>query len=347
MTDNDSASTITSAGISDFILELYRHSEMLPQERYKAWALDGLKQVLPFDSAFWAEGAEFGATIVDAHIHNSVHPANEWLEDYAQFKEDDPLALAVFENRGKTIYDADLMPREAWLADPLYGPFCRKHQIAYTLCTMDYNPTTTLVEVISVYRADSTQPYTKEEQQRMQFLFPHLLETRRRNFQASDQSLDSHGPPLLETRTPAAESGAYAICNATGMLYRASDAFTDLLLTEAPEWQGPILPWATTLKEAPRKHLKVKGTRVILHARRRENLFYLHIQPRTPIDDLTAAEHKVARELMTGSSYKAAAQHLKLSPSTINNHAAAIYRKLGINNKAALVSRWQELIGGT
>ncbi len=195
---------------------------------------------------------------------------------------------------------------------------------------------TTLGDTITLYRSTVSNAFNAEEQTLLELLLPHLSISYRQNQLYSMQSSQGNS---------ATGFGAYAICDTAGVLHRASDAFTQLLLTEAPEWQGPLLPWKTSLAGNRRRHLEIKGDKVIINARRSENLFHLHIRLRTPIDNLSAAELKVARELVTGSSYKAAAQHLNLSPSTVNNHAAAIYRKLDVSNKAALISRWQELGG--
>lgn len=207
---------------------------------------------------------------------------------------------------------------------------------AISISASVYDTHTTLGDTITLCRSTMHNAFSAEEQALLALLLPHLSTSYRQNLLYSMQSSQSN---------PAAGFGAYAICNMEGVLHRASDAFTHLLLTETPEWQGPVLPWQADLATKRRRHLTIKGERVILNARRSEDLYHLHLRQRAPIDDLSAAEYKVARELATGSSYKVAAQHLNLSPSTVNNHAATIYRKLGVNNKAALVSRWQELGG--
>lgn len=199
-----------------------------------------------------------------------------------------------------------------------------------------YDKHTTLGDSITLYRPAMSKAFTTEEQMLLELFLPHLSTSYRQNLLYTIQSPQSGSD---------AGFGAYAICDTAGTLHRASDTFTQLLLAEVPEWQGPLLPWKETLAATRRRHLEIKGKRVVLNAQRSENLFHLHIRPRTPVDDLSTAELRVARELATGSSYKVAAQHLNLSPSTVNNHAAIIYRKLGVNNKAALVSRWQELRG--
>lgn len=330
MSRKDTAHGSHAAGAGDLVLDLYRHVGILPAGEFKSWALGRLKRELRFDSAFWAEGAEFGATIFDVHIHDSVHPADEWLADYSSFKEDDPLALAVFANKGRTIHDVDIMPREAWLAHPEYGPFCRKHRIAYTLCTMDYDPVTTLVEVISIYRASAKKPYTAAEQQRMQFLFPHLLEARRRNLQAEGVAAGCRDTSTAE---------AAAICDRNGVLRHAGEQFIELLREEFPHWRGPHLP-PTLLGLIERRRSLFSGNHAVFSARPRGALHLLHAHQHTPQDTLTAGERRVAEALAAGLSYRAGAERLGITTSTFNKHASTVYRKLGIEGRAELVQKF-------
>ncbi len=59
---------------------------------------------------------------------------------------------------------------------------------------------------------------------------------------------------------------------------------------------------------------------------------------------LSKREMTVAEHYASGQSHKEIARELGVSPATIRNHIAAIYRKLGINNKAQLVHRLEELV---
>lgn len=58
---------------------------------------------------------------------------------------------------------------------------------------------------------------------------------------------------------------------------------------------------------------------------------------------LTRREMTVARHYASGQSHKEIARELEVSPATIRNHIASIYRKLDINNKAHLVHRLAEI----
>lgn len=55
---------------------------------------------------------------------------------------------------------------------------------------------------------------------------------------------------------------------------------------------------------------------------------------------LTAAERKVLLALLSGQSEKQIASSLEQSYSTTHSHIKAIYRKFGVNNRAALMALW-------
>jgi len=62
---------------------------------------------------------------------------------------------------------------------------------------------------------------------------------------------------------------------------------------------------------------------------------------------LSKREFTVAEHYAAGRSYKEIARELEISPATIRNHIAAIYRKLEINNKAQLVHQLARIVGDT
>ena len=59
---------------------------------------------------------------------------------------------------------------------------------------------------------------------------------------------------------------------------------------------------------------------------------------------LSRREFTIAEHYSQGQTYKEIARNLGVSPATVRNHIASIYRKLGINNKAQLVHRFAEIV---
>jgi LuxR family maltose regulon positive regulatory protein len=71
------------------------------------------------------------------------------------------------------------------------------------------------------------------------------------------------------------------------------------------------------------------------------------VSPRNPGDtvaeELTAKEHEVLRLLATRLSRREIGQRLYVSLNTVKTHQRALYRKLGVENRAAAVARAREL----
>ena len=63
----------------------------------------------------------------------------------------------------------------------------------------------------------------------------------------------------------------------------------------------------------------------------------------TVAEELTAKEHEVLRLLATRLSRREIGQRLYVSLNTVKTHQRALYRKLGVENRAAAVARAREL----
>ena len=59
------------------------------------------------------------------------------------------------------------------------------------------------------------------------------------------------------------------------------------------------------------------------------------LQPPTAPFDLTAREVEVLRLLAQGLSNAQIAEHLVISPRTVNHHTSSLYSKLGVSSRAA------------
>jgi LuxR family transcriptional regulator, maltose regulon positive regulatory protein len=77
-----------------------------------------------------------------------------------------------------------------------------------------------------------------------------------------------------------------------------------------------------------------RGTGVEVGARR---------QGDTVAEELTAKEHEVLGLLATRLSRREIGQRLYVSLNTVKTHQRALYRKLGVENRSAAVTRAREL----
>jgi DNA-binding NarL/FixJ family response regulator len=72
-------------------------------------------------------------------------------------------------------------------------------------------------------------------------------------------------------------------------------------------------------------------------------VFVKQAEDRSAADLLTARERDVLRELARGLSNPEVANELNLSRHTVKQHTSALYRKLGVRNRAEAASRAQQL----
>ena len=71
----------------------------------------------------------------------------------------------------------------------------------------------------------------------------------------------------------------------------------------------------------------------------RESLFSLNTKQKIDIPSLlTSKEQQIVECVIKGLSNKQIAEHLHISPSTVKNHLYAIYKKLNITNRVALMA---------
>ena len=85
----------------------------------------------------------------------------------------------------------------------------------------------------------------------------------------------------------------------------------------------------------------------MLTAAQRSKAVAVAVGPRnqgdTVAEELTAKEHEVLRLLATRLSRREIGQRLYVSLNTVKTHQRALYRKLGVENRAAAVTRAREL----
>jgi DNA-binding NarL/FixJ family response regulator len=55
------------------------------------------------------------------------------------------------------------------------------------------------------------------------------------------------------------------------------------------------------------------------------------------LDELTSREREIVALICRGASDAEISSQLKLSPHTVRNHVASLYRKLGVNRRSAVI----------
>ena len=67
-------------------------------------------------------------------------------------------------------------------------------------------------------------------------------------------------------------------------------------------------------------------------------LRFLELMPTSPLDRLTPREGAIVARYANGETHSGIAAALALSPTTVRNHIAHCFKKLGVKNKAELAN---------
>ena len=121
------------------------------------------------------------------------------------------------------------------------------------------------------------------------------------------------------------------------MLIAAQPGFIELAQREWADWRGPRLPESArdALRKGSHRHV---GGEVTLYFERVNDLYWLTLREKAPLDSLGRRQLEIARLSASGRTYKEIAKALSLAPATVRNHLEAVYKKLGINSRAELAT---------
>jgi DNA-binding CsgD family transcriptional regulator len=299
------------------LLDLYRVARELPLAEFQRGALDRLREVLPFDAAWW------GMSRPDLELHSS-YPYNlppTFVNVWTQHRHGDDLAATVIANPGITVhFDSQAMFNSTGLRELLMA-----FDIQQALCTLVRNPALNLVTFLSLYRFSGRPPFSAAERHFKQLVMPHLWAAWTANWVAQLASARVHR---------ASSQVAFAITDQQGTLHDAEPRFADLLRREWPGWQGPELP--AELRAGLDGGRPVEREHVVAQLYPVRGLFLAELRARSALESLSPRELVIAEHFGRGESYKQVAAALRIAPATVRAHLRAIYFKLGIADKTGL-----------
>jgi DNA-binding CsgD family transcriptional regulator len=285
--------------LSAIILELYRMAEQLAPEAYQGWALGVLQPKLRFDSAIWATGYIDDGRWNSFRAHVVGLPAKA-LDDYAPLRPEDSHA-------------------------PGARAFMERWRLAHDLAFLSVDLLTSLATRITLFRKRRGAEFTDDERRFFESAAAHMAENH--GFAAIQQLLRS-------TRSGSADISSSGVADRFGLLQLAPTNFQRLLRLEWPKWRERKLP------EDIGQHLdtlathRFVGERIVVSITTMNDVFLLQARDKRPADGLSGREHEVALLLAGGHTYKEAAKRLGLAPSTVRNHLASIFAKLGVGKQS-------------
>lgn len=309
--------------LNRLILTFYRDGREVALGSFHEWALEQIKGLIPFDSAWWGNAAANPPELHDMNLHNCDQSI---LEAYPPYLEQDFFRAALIASPGVSINMSDLITRERFVRTPMYRAIGRRFKVEWSLGTLQIEPTSSLYEFLTVWRHDPEQPFSEAERQTKELLMPHIVETHR----AVRLRHVLKTPTLHNNRI-------WALVDKRGFLREMSPAFIVYLRENWPGWNVNKLP--ERLLSSIQSGQPVRVASVRFEVTPCGQFHYILGKPDGALEQLSAREREIATRYARGDTYSAIAASLSLSPATVRNHIAHCFRKLAVSNKLELARR--------
>lgn len=303
--------------IDPFISLLYRSGTSVETPRFREWAMRQLRQVLPFDAGFWGTGLlETG----QFHTATLIDLPPRYTAALEATRETNPLLGPLLAELGTPKAMEDVVPDAEFYKSDLYRDFFKRFGIERMLSTMHVDERSGILSLLSVYRFDRKNKFSKADHETQRRAVHHLVN-------AASQAYFSR-LFLPQNYKPA---DVAAMCDSHGYFHEVQPPFLDLLADHFPDWRGRRLPFGVPKKKAD---FCLKGLHV--YSEPVGQLHCLRIREKQALDELTEREREVVLGVCRGLSFKAVAKEIGLAPSTVSSHLYRIYDKLGVKSRTAL-----------
>ena len=311
---------------SAYVLQLHRAARGLPHRELQPWVFDGLREIVPFDSAFWYRWS-VDAQRSNLHAHYLYRQPESLIEEYIAedlWRVDEVYERALQAAPGTAV----AAPFEAYRSPKMRDFLARHHQ--YQVMTIGLiQEVPRIAAGISLYRDRTRPPFSAADVQMVELLAPHLIDAWRENW-LQEISRTARSAPATEF--------SLGVLLPAGMLSEAQHRFGELIQREWPDWRGPWLPPALHVHLGASTNAgPYVGRHVVAYHRRRDDgLRLLLVRARHALDGLPPRKRETACLFAAGASQIEVAQRLRLSPSTVNNYLVDVYRELAIADKTDL-----------
>ena len=315
------ANDLTSHALNQVVLSLYREGRDLQLHNFQDWALEQVRSVIAFDSAWWGNAA---LTPNKIHWLRLFNCDASILQDYPAHMDGDFFRAALMANPGVSTNLSDLTTRARYVGSAMYRQVGKKFHIEWSLGTLLIDPNSSLSDFLTLWRHNAHQPFSEADRQAKELLMPHLV-------QAFRAVRLRHFLKLKGTQPK-----TWALADDQGFIRELSPAFAAALRGHWPDWSGNRLPDALAHCVAAGRGFTAKA--LTIDVKQSDNLRFLEVKARGPLDRLSAREGEIVARYANGETYSAISVALALSPTTVRNHISHCFKKLGVKNKAELAN---------
>lgn len=300
--------------ISRFLLDLYRDAGTQRPAAFQQSVMARLRAFIPFDFAAW--GGALRNPVQISEVTLLGQPASRFRQWPRMVATDAFCNLAVGRIDETLVFDDIERYRESveyrknWCCFGI-------HQVLTTIIT---EPIADYCSFIGLCRTNGHHRYSERERRLKQLLVPHIA--------SAFRLCREH-----QVLGPGAVGEGIGLVNETGLVLASRPPFPHLVREEWPQ-TAPWIPPATF--SVIRGTGVWRGEYVDMRSERLAPYFLVRARACTPFAVLTRREQQVAERFACGHSHKEVARELGVAPATVRNQVAAIYEKLGVNDKVHL-----------
>jgi DNA-binding CsgD family transcriptional regulator len=288
-------------------------------ERLLRNALQSLRLIVPFRSAWWGE-CSTGMTNLPPRnwMHGHINLSASFSQDWNSLAERDEFA------RG-SMRQLDAVMRMSGHDDPWpeMSAFSRQHDLYHVMALTKELPGSGLMFFVSLYRGETSPAFSDNESA----LFAEFVAHLQHHWRVRVREFLGHpGIP---------SSDGFGLADCYGDLFYLDKRLGVAIHKAYPDWVGSRLPLelVTALRQIP-SAISLDGRGLTLHPC--GDLVVLSLDGASGRDVLTPRERSVAMLYSRGHAYKEIARLLTLSPATVRTYLRNAYLQLGVRNKIEL-----------
>lgn len=315
---------------SNILSELYDLATSTPPENFAIEMLRTLRSLISFDGAVIRIGGAETAIEYDSITMQEAVYKRDWsyLQDNSKTSDYERIIATALNGLSRPLTGTchevykDL-GKDLGLAS-LYN-FSQKLAFHHLLLFGEPPGTDTPARWLVLYRDQERDLFNEREAGILHALWKHLLRTFTINLKNALKQIDD------EKR-----QHGFALVNSLGAVEVADSSFSTLLSLEWPDTQ--VDSALDRIMQRLQKTTVYRGKRIRIALYPKFGYLVCAVTRLPSLELLSPSEQTVAERFASGNNYKKIALQLDMAPSTVRNHIANVYRKLGIHDKALLAS---------
>ncbi|MEK8033992.1 LuxR C-terminal-related transcriptional regulator [Ideonella sp. DXS29W] len=305
---------------SEGLQALDRLAPAVSPARLMSEGLTALRQVVPFDAAWWGEcSGGMDGLAPRSWLSGRINLSAEFSREWNAISHRDRFARSSMQQLDTVVIEVGYADPE-----PAVEAFARRHDLYHVMAITRLLPGSGLLHYICLYRQQCSPPYNAVQSLLFQQFTAHLM-----------RRWGARVATLIASEGTATGADDHALLDAGGEFVYVGARMALLLKEHAPSWEGSRLP-------APLAGAFAQGAGALKLGRRRlvsqacGELTLLSIQPQHRGPVLPPREMGVAVLYAEGRSYKEIALQTGLAPATVRTYLREAYLRLGVSDKVAL-----------